>query len=197
MHVTRYQQILITGLCIVFILITAPVSSEQLTEVNQEVTNPEINTAESAESPMAWTKISMTDAVSGERFTIDEIAGTGKPVILHTFAVWCSACLMQLRETERLYAADPDAFTIIGIDLDPNENQDLVKRHIEKNKFPGRYAAAPKELSNSLIDTFGVNFFTDLPQTVVICNKTITKMGSSGGLFREQTLKDALFSLCG
>jgi thiol-disulfide isomerase/thioredoxin len=173
-----------------------PVASQTLTEVNQETTDPDVTEVKATESGMIWTKIPMTDAITGKRFTIDEIAKEGKPVILHTFAVWCSACLIQLRETEGLLADEPDAFNIIGIDLDPNENQDIVKRHIEKNGFPGRYAAAPKDLSSGLIETFGVNFFTDLPQTVIICNKTITKIGSDGGLFRQGTLKSAFSELC-
>ncbi|MFH0966308.1 MAG: hypothetical protein V1862_01305, partial [Methanobacteriota archaeon] len=125
---------------------------------------------------------------------IDDLAKLGKPVVLHTFAVWCPACSMQLRETERFLAAEPDAFTLLGIDLDPNENQDMVKRHLEKNKLPGRYASAPKELTRGLVETFGTGFALELPQTVIICNRTVNHLGS--GVFREQTLKSALSQVC-
>lgn len=197
MHRIQYQCLIITSLVLLSILTISVVASDQPTEMSSEITNPDISAAASAGSSLTWTGVSMTDAITGEQFTIDEIAKEGKPVVVHTFAVWCSACLMQLRESERLLAANPDRFTIIGIDIDPNENQDMVKRHIEKNGFPGRYAASPKELSRGLVDSFGSSFLLELPNTLIICNKTVTRVGSEGGLFRESTLNDALSTLCG
>ena len=197
MHRIQYQCYTITTLFLLLILTTICVASEQPTEISKEITNPGVTAAGPTGADLSWTKVPMTDAVTGEQFTIDEIASQGKPVIVHTFAVWCSACLMQLRETERLLAEEPDRFTVIGIDIDPNENQDSVKRHIEKNKFPGRYAASPKELSRGLVGTFGSNFLLELPNTIIICNKTVTRVGSEGGLFREGTLTNALSTLCG
>ena len=189
MHITRYQRILVAGICLIFMLATVCSALQTQTEVTREVSAPDVSSAKPEESGTAWAKITLTDAVSGEHFTINDIAKQGKPVILHTFAVWCSACLMQLRETEGLVADNPDAATVIGIDLDPNENQDLIKRHIEKNKFPGMYVAAPKDLSAGLIGSFGTNFFTDLPQTVIICNRTITKLGTDGECSEKRHLR--------
>jgi len=194
MHRTRYQRILITGLCLFGILTGFCIAAELPKEMSQEVTNPDVNAVEPSDPGLAWTKLTMTDAVTGEQFSIDELAKQGKPVMLHTFAVWCPACAMQLRETERLLAANPDAFTLVGIDLDPNENQDMVKRHIEKNNLPGRYASAPKELTRGLVGTFGTGFALELPQTVIVCSRTVNHLGS--GLFREQTLKSALSQVC-
>jgi len=194
MHRTRYQRILIAGLCLFSLLTGSVIAAEPLTEVSKEITNPDVNAIKPTDSGLSWTKVSMTDAVTGEQFSLDDIAKQGKPVILHTFAVWCPACAMQLRETERFLAANPGAFTLVGIDLDPNENQDMVKRHIEKNAYPGRYAAAPKELTRGLIGTFGTGFALELPQTVIICNRTVNHLGS--GLFREQTMKSALSQVC-
>jgi len=194
MHRTRYQCILIAGLFLFYILTGSCIAADQPKEVSQEVTNPDVNAVEPTDPSLAWTKVSMTDAVTGEQFSIDELAKLGKPVVLHTFAVWCPACSMQLRETERFLAAEPDAFTLVGIDLDPNENQDMVKRHLEKNNLPGRYASAPTELTRGLVETFGTGFALELPQTVIVCNRTVNHLGS--GVFREQTLKSALSQVC-
>lgn len=194
MHRTRYQRILIAGLSLFCILTVSCIAAEQPVEVSQEVINPDVNAVETAGTGLAWTKVPMTDAVTGEQFSIDELAKQGKPVMLHTFAVWCPACSMQLRETEHFLATDPDAFTLVGIDLDPNENQDMVKRHVEKNNLPGRYASAPKELTRGLVETFGTGFALELPQTIIVCNRTVNHLGS--GVFREQTLKSALSQVC-
>jgi thiol-disulfide isomerase/thioredoxin len=197
MHRIQYQCLTITGIIILSILAVVSVVSGQSAEISSEITNPDITSAGPAGSAMSWTGVTMTDAATGEQFSIDDIAKQGKPVVIHTFAIWCSACMMQLHETERLLAENPDRFTIIGIDIDPNENQDMVKRHIEKNKFPGTYAASPKELSRGLVDSFGSSFLLELPNTLIVCNKTITRVGSEGGLFRESTLNNALSTLCG
>lgn len=194
MHRTRYQRILITGLCLLCMLVTSCIAADQQKEMSQEVTTPDVKTVEPTDTGLAWTKMPMTDVLTGEQFSIDQLSKLGKPVMIHSFAVWCPACSMQLRETERLLSADPDAFTIVGIDLDPNENQDMVKRHVEKNKFAGRFATAPKELTRGLVGTFGTGFALELPQTVVVCNRTVNKLGS--GLFREATLKSALSQIC-
>ena len=194
MHRIRYQSTLITGLFILLFLIVASAASEQPKEMSQEVTNPDVTAVESADSGLAWTKVPLTDAVTGKQFTIDELARLGKPVLLHTFAVWCPACLMQIQESERMFANSPDSLTVVGIDIDPNENQDMVKRHVEKYGFTGHFAASPKELTRGLVGTFGTGFALELPQTVIICNQTVNHIGS--GLFREQTLKSALSQVC-
>jgi thiol-disulfide isomerase/thioredoxin len=194
MHRIQYQNILITLIFILAILISACSASEQPKEVDQEVTNPDVTAVESGDTGLTWTKVALTDAISGKQFTIDELAKQGKPVLLHTFAVWCPACLMQIQESERMYANSPNSMTIVGIDIDPNENQDMVKRHIEKNGFKGYFAASPKELTRGLVGSFGTGFALELPQTVIVCNRTVNHIGS--GLFREQTLKSALSQVC-
>ena len=194
MVIIRYQRVLITGLCLFAILISGIATSEQPKEISREVTNPDVTAVTPSDSSLGWTKISMTDAVTGEQFTIDELAKQGKPVLLHTFAVWCPACSLQLHESEGMLAASPDAFTIVGIDLDPNENQDMVKRHVTKEKYAGYFATSPKELTRGLVGTFGTGFALELPQTVIVCNRTVNHMGS--GLFRAQILKSALSQVC-
>jgi hypothetical protein len=194
MHRIRYQAILITGLCLFMILATGIAASEQQKEVSQEVTNPDVTATEPTDSSLSWTKIPLTDAVTGEQFTIDGLVKQGKPVLIHTFAVWCPACSMQLHESEDMLTNSPDEFTIVGIDIDPNENQDMVKRHIEKEKFVGHFAASPRELTRGLVSTFGTSFALELPQTVIVCSRTVNHIGS--GLFKSQTLKSALSQVC-
>jgi thiol-disulfide isomerase/thioredoxin len=167
-------------------------AEESPREVSTEVTSPDLTPTE--DSSLSWTKVPMTDAVTGTQFTIDQLVREGKPVVLHSFAVWCPACLMQIQETERLLSKNPDSLTIVGIDIDPNENENMVKKHVEKHQFTGYFAAAPKELTRGLVETFGTGFALELPQTIIICNRTVNHIGS--GLFREATLKSALSQVC-
>jgi len=185
---------LITGLCLSLVLITGIAISEQPKEVSTEINNPDVTAVEPSASNLGWTKIPMTDAVTGEQFTIDQLAKLGKPVLIHTFTVWCPACSLQLQESENMLTKTPDAFTIVGIDIDPNENLYMVKQHIEKEKYAGHFAAAPKELTRGLVETFGTSFALELPQTVIVCSRTVNHLGS--GLFRSQTLKSAFSQVC-
>jgi thiol-disulfide isomerase/thioredoxin len=141
-----------------------------------------------------WITIPITDAITGKQTTIADLATSGKPIIIHTFAVWCPACSIQLRETAKLVQSNPDAYTILGIDIDPRENAELVQRHIEKNQLTGMYVAAPPEMTRSLMDTIGDQIIRSLPQTIIICNKSVTYIGD--GVFAESRLETILSELC-
>lgn len=197
MHIRVHRFVLITGVCLIILMTVCCSAGETQKEVSPEVQGSALTQEKETHSGTAWAKISLTDAVTGEQYTINDIAKQGKPVILHTFAVWCSACLIQLKETQNLVAEHPDEFAVIGVDVDPNENQDLIKRHIKKYGFPGRYSVSPHDVSIGMIGSFGNSFFTNLPQTVIICNHSIIQMGTDGGVFRKNVLEDALSQTCG
>jgi len=138
--------------------------------------------------------VPITDVMTGRQTTITELAEEGKPVIIHSFAVWCPACSIQLRETAKLLKENPEAFTVLGIDLDSRENTEMIKSHVEKNQFVGMYIAAPTNLTRGLIQTVGPRVVQSLPQTLIICNKKITYVGD--GAFPEAKLKSILSELC-
>ncbi|MFH0966504.1 MAG: redoxin family protein [Methanobacteriota archaeon] len=138
--------------------------------------------------------IPVNDTVTGKHTSVVELAAEGKPVIIHTFAVWCSACSMQLRETAKLVKNNPNTYTVLGIDIDPRENADMVKNHVEKNHFVGMYGAAPPDMTRSLMKTFGNQIVASLPQTLVVCNKSVTYIGD--GAFPEAKLKEILTEVC-
>jgi thiol-disulfide isomerase/thioredoxin len=158
-------------------------------------TNVSPDNQESKEAmALSWLTTTITDSITGRQTSITELAQSGRPVIIHTFAVWCPACTMQLRETAKLIAKDPDLYTVIGIDIDPRENADLIKRHIEKNGFVGMYVAAPPDMTRSLITMFGTQIIQSLPQTVVVCNKSVVLIGD--GVFPEARLQAILNEVC-
>nr|WP_319537445.1 redoxin family protein [uncultured Methanospirillum sp.] len=149
--------------------------------------------APTAISEIEWMTIPITDAVTGKQTSIAELGSQGKPIIVHTFAVWCPACSMQLRETKKLVENNPDTFIILGIDIDPRENTAQVKNHIEKNKFAGIFVTAPKEFTQSLIQTVGTQVVQSLPQTIIISNSSATYIGD--GVFPEKKLESILSQL--
>lgn len=190
MHISR-NQILLT-LCFVFIvLINGCVSTGPGTIPGQ--TGSETTSPANVYSETTWITIPITDAVTGNQTSIAELASQGKPIVMHTFAVWCPACSLQLRETKNLIQNNPDKFIILGVDIDPRENTALLKNHIEKNKFSGIYIIAPQGVTRGLIETFGNKIMLSLPQTVIISNQSVTYIGD--GVFPEEKLETILSQL--
>jgi thiol-disulfide isomerase/thioredoxin len=155
---------------------------------------PGIAHAETASPELAWITTSMTNVATGERFTIQDLAEQGKPVIIHSFAVWCPGCSMQLLESTKLQTAYPDKYIVVALDVDPNDNAAKVKRHQESNNFKGIFTTAPTDVTRSLIQAYGPGFIQSIPQTIIICGKSATYL--EDGVFGADTLKRATDELC-
>ena len=78
---------------------------------------------------------------------------------------------------------NPDAYTVLGIDLDSREDNTMIKDHVEKNHFVGMFAATPVDFTRSLIKTLGQQVVQTLPQTVIVYNKKVPYVGD--GAFPE------------
>lgn len=192
MHISRYQILLI--LCCFAIILVSGCTSNKQEMVSAQTSTPSPEPSITNDIGATWMTIPITDAVTGKKATVEELASLGKPVIMHTFAVWCPACSIQLRESKKLSQNNPGAFTILGVDIDPRENSAQVKNHIEKNQFTGTFVSVPPEFTRSLMETVGDQIVLSLPQTVIICNRTVTYVGD--GAFPEKTLETILKQLC-
>ena len=100
-----------------------------------------------------WRTTELTDIQTGETFTINQF---DKPMLIESFAVWCPTCTKQQTKIKELHEEVGDEFISISLDTDPNENRQLVLDHITENGFDWYYAIASKEVTESLIDEFGV-----------------------------------------
>jgi peroxiredoxin len=110
-------------------------------------------TGYSAFGEVAWTDIPLEDVTTGETFKISDFKG--KKVMLETFAVWCSTCTKQQKEIKKLHGRIGEDFVSITVDVDPNEDADKVRAHVDRNGFDWLYAVASPEMTRSLIDEFG------------------------------------------
>ncbi len=126
-----------------------------------ETTEPSVSGADP--TPVGntdWRAIELETVRGGETFTVDEFE---KPVVLETFAVWCPKCTRQQR---KLRGVD-DAAVKVSLNTDPNEAAEQVRSHANDNDFDWRYAVAPAEMTQSLVDAFGTTV-TNAPSTPVI-----------------------------
>jgi len=108
----------------------------------------------STSSGAGWMNIQLKDVRTGETFTIADFKG--RPVLLESFAVWCPTCTEQQKRTKEFAEQAGDAIVHVSLDTDPNEDEEKIKEHIEANGFDWYYAVSPIELTNALIDEYGL-----------------------------------------
>ncbi len=190
----NFRHLVLAFLICVAMICTAACLSKTSEPASVQKAAGEGGIIEPGNTPTSWMTIPITDTVTGTQTTIDDLASEGKPVIMHTFAIWCPACSMQLRATSALSKKNPGQFVVIGVDIDPRENSAQVKNHVEKNRFEGMYAAAPAPFTRSLMDTVGDQVVRSLPQTIIICNTSVTYIGD--GVFSEERLDSILTEIC-
>ena len=142
----------------------------------------------------SWLFSSLKDIATDNEFRVFDLLEDERPIIIHTFAVWCPACTIQLLESSHLIETNPDTYHLLAMDIDPREYPELVKNHIARNSFSGKFVILSTEDTRSLIDTFGTRIIISLPQTVIICNNTALYVGD--GVYRKEHLKEIIHSSC-
>jgi len=111
-------------------------------------------------SGASWQTTELTDVLTEETFSVD---GLGGPVVVQSFAVWCPKCQRQSEELSKI----GESATVVGLNTDPNEDAEKVRQHAERNGFDWRFAVAPTEMTQSLVDEFGTTV-TNAPSTPII-----------------------------
>lgn len=140
-----------------------------------------------------WADVELVDARTGDVFRIADYAG--KPILIESFAVWCSNCLRQQREMARLIDLAGDAIVHIALDTDPNENLAKVRDHAERNGFSWLYAVAPIEMTQSLIAEFGLTVVNAPRAPVVLIEADGTFRLLPNGVKSAETLLEEIGEL--
>ncbi|MBN1303380.1 MAG: TlpA family protein disulfide reductase [Anaerolineales bacterium] len=159
----------------------APITEESPVEeqaVMTEETTPVVAVSEDArgeaslmvEDP-AWYSIPLTDARTGQSFSIAELKG--KVVLVETMAMWCSNCLKQQGQVKVLHEklGDQEDFVGIGLDIDPNEKADALRSYVETNGFTWLYAVSPPEVSQEISVLYGPQFLNPPSTPIVIIDR--------------------------
>lgn len=130
-------------------------------------------------SARPWMDIVLTDAKSGEKFTIGQFKG--KPILLESFAVWCPTCLVQQQKMNELREREGEAIVHISLDTDPNEDVNKVRAHVNRNGFEWYFAVSPIELTNALIEDYGLGIVNaPAAPVLLICEDQTTRFLTRG-----------------
>lgn len=113
-----------------------------------------------------WMDIELTDVATGQTFKISDFKG--KPILLESFAVWCPTCLAQQKEIKKVKQIEGENIIHISLDTDPNEDEDKIREHIRRNELDWYFAVSPVELTQALIDEFGLSFVSAPRAPVVL-----------------------------
>ncbi len=140
-----------------------------------------------------WLSTALTDVRNGESFTINQF---DQPVVVETFAVWCTTCTRQQKEIQTLHE-EHDGIVSVTLNTDPNEDADKVREHIDRHGFDWRYAVAPPAMIQDLINTFGRSITNaPLAPMVVVCPDGTTER-LQNGVKPAETIPSAVDETCG
>ena len=148
--------------------------------------------AEDAMMSPAWFKAELTNARTGETFTIADFKG--KVVLVETLAMWCSNCLKQQGQVQALHdlLGERDDFVSLGVDIDPNENAAALQAYIDKNGFDWLYTVAPTEVSREIGQLYGDQFLNPPSTPMLIIDRHGEAHPLPFGIKSAESLLEAL-----
>lgn len=172
----------------------SPDTRETDTKSEENINEPIKNQETTDTGDSNWMDIELKDVTSKEMFKISDFKG--KKILLESFAVWCPTCTKQQNELKKFHTEIGDDVVTINLDTDPNEDEQKVIDHVNKNGYDWRYAVSPTDLTRSLIDEFGVGI-VNAPSTpvILICEDGSSRQLPSGFKSTEK-LKSELAKGC-
>jgi hypothetical protein len=114
-------------------------------------------TADAMMAP-AWFSTKLTDVNTGKSFQAADFKG--KIVLIETMAVWCTTCLQQQQQMLALLKliGMRDDLVSVSLDIDPNENDAVLKAHAAKNGLDWKFAVAPAAVAREIGNLYGAQF---------------------------------------
>ena len=142
-------------------------SDEMMDDESAESTMSEEAMAEEAMMHPDWLSTSLTNAHTGETFTIADFQGD--VVLVETLAMWCSNCLKQQKEVQQLHKLliERENFVSVGIDIDANENIEALKSYTNQNGFDWTYTVVPAEVAREIGQLYG-DLYLNPPSTPML-----------------------------
>ena len=101
----------------------------------------------------AWQQIVLTDAATGQPFTLADFAG--KTVFVEPFATWCSNCRQQLGNVQAARAQLGDDVVFVTLSVEPNIGNEALVQYTVETGFDWTFAAMPPEMLQALAGIFG------------------------------------------
>ncbi len=155
----------------------------------------EVGEAGESSLPADWKDYELVDTRTGETFRVSDFKG--KPVLLETFAVWCPTCLKQQQEVKKMVGNLGNGVIHISLDVDPNEDEEIVRNHMESNGFKWYSAVAPPEMTQELIDEFGITVVNaPAAPVILVCEDQSARLLEQRGVKPVALLEEEIEQGC-
>jgi len=111
--------------------------------------------APSAERP-SWLDLPLTDARTGEAFSLGSFAG--KTVYVEPMATWCTTCPIQLDIVRDVHAQlDPDRYVFVALSVETDLSPETLAAYADSKNWPWRFAVMSPDLLRELTATYGLS----------------------------------------
>jgi cytochrome oxidase Cu insertion factor (SCO1/SenC/PrrC family) len=145
------------SLVLISLLLTACSPSDSTT-TTEPITAASISATETAASEWDWFSVELTDAQTGQTFTMNDYAG--KVVLVETMAIWCPNCTVQAAEVNKLHKllGNRDDLVSVSLDVDLHEDRAALKEYVEGYGFDWHFAVAPLEVARALGNLYSAEY---------------------------------------
>jgi thiol-disulfide isomerase/thioredoxin len=105
-----------------------------------------------------WFDIKLTDAQTGNTFTMNDYAG--KVVLVETMAIWCPNCIVQGTQVQKLHEVlgNPEDLISVSLDVDVHEDEASLKEYASSYSFDWHFAVAPLLVARALGNLYSAEY---------------------------------------
>jgi cytochrome oxidase Cu insertion factor (SCO1/SenC/PrrC family) len=101
----------------------------------------------------AWQTMALTDARTGESFTLADFAG--KTVFVEPFATWCTNCRQQLANVHAARQQAGEDVVFVALSVEPNVGSEALAAYAADTGYDLVFAAMPPEMLQALAAQYG------------------------------------------
>jgi hypothetical protein len=140
--------------------------------------------AKATEAPPAWLTSELTDACSGETFTLADFSG--KTLYVESMATWCGECYEQLtrvkQAAEQIPAGEQDEIVLVALSSEIGLPREDLAMYARDNDFPFIFAVLPEEMLKVMAADLGreIAIPPAMPYLIVAPDGTIGNLHTGG-----------------
>lgn len=156
----------------------------------QSAPQPTSSSETPATTSPEWFDMELTDAQTGETFTMNDYAG--KVVLMETMAIWCPNCVVQANEVRNLHEllGNPDNLISVSLDVDINEDAAALKEYAEEYGFEWHFAVAPLQVARALGNLYTAQYLNPPLSPMLIIDQNGEVHHLDYGIKEAETLKE-------